>query len=224
MYRHHALATALNTHHTQTPTQSTTHSPAQAHAGANVDALRLLGALAPELPAARVERHAAAFKEACGKHPNDAALHELAGELLAASDPKGALEAFEAALRIHRGRQAAAAAAAAAADPAAAAAKAAARVPPRLLNNTAVLRFRAGRAAEALELFQEALEGAAAAAGAGGSGSGSGSGDGGEGGDGAGGALGPLAMVTLGFNAARAKEAAGDGRGAAAEYERLLEK
>ena len=184
--------------------------------------------MAPELPAARVERHAAAFKEACGKHPNDAALHELAGELLAASDPKGALEAFEAALRIHRGRQAAAAATAAAADPAAAAAKAAARVPPRLLNNAAVLRFRAGRAAEALELFQEALGGAAAAAGADGSGGGSGSGDGGEGGEGGdggdGGALGPLAMVTLGFNAARAKEAAGDGRGAAAEYERLLEK
>ncbi|GBF96613.1 hypothetical protein Rsub_09359 [Raphidocelis subcapitata] len=162
---------------------------ALSHAGPNIDALRLLGALAPELPD-RVERRAGLFREAATRHPDDGGLLETLGELLAASDPKASLDAYEAALRAHRAGKGPGGGGGGGGG-----------VPPRLLNNAAVLRYRSGQVGPAVELLAEAVAALAA-------------GDGG---------LTPLQKVTLGYNMARLKEAAGDCGAAAEEYKRLLE-
>lgn len=74
-------------------------------------------------------------------------------------------------------------------------------MPSRLLNNAAVLHMRGGNIAEALALVAESL---ASATGGGLQ------------------ALGPQAQVTLGYNAARIREASGDAKGAEVEYKALL--
>jgi RNA polymerase-associated protein CTR9 len=159
------------------------------------DALRVLGPLLPRLPTARAGTRAARhFREAAERDSGGGALWEMLGDALAASDPAGALAAYRRAIDEHR-RAAAAAAAVGGGAPAAV-------LPARLLNNASVLQLRAGDARGALALAAEAL---ASAAGGGLC------------------ELGAGAQVTLGYNAARVREATGDLRDAEAEYAALLE-
>ncbi|PNW85504.1 hypothetical protein CHLRE_03g189605v5 [Chlamydomonas reinhardtii] len=86
-------------------------------------------------------------------------------------------------------------------------------VPTRLLNNAAVLHYRAGEVATALALLQRAVEGAAADAG-------DGSANGGGGGGG--GMSSRMHRATLAFNRGRLLEAGGEYKAAAALYKEVL--
>ncbi|KAF8067234.1 ctr9 [Scenedesmus sp. PABB004] len=189
----------------------------------NGDALWLLGGLLPVLPA-RVAKTLAGHRDATARQVNDAGLQEMLGELLAATEPAAALAAFELALSVHRKRQQATAARNAArqrqrqrlAEQAAAGGPEAeltaellvevgedeevAPVPARLLNNAAVLKYRAGAVAEAAALMGEAAAAMMGDA-----------------------STSAMQKVTLGYNMARLKEATGDLKSAGDTYKQLLQ-
>ncbi|KAF6252058.1 hypothetical protein COO60DRAFT_560958 [Scenedesmus sp. NREL 46B-D3] len=140
----------------------------------NPDALWLLGGLLPVQPA-RVAKTLQAHREAAQRQVDNASLQQMLGELLAATEPAAALEAFSRALALHskkkkevlernEARASKRAALDAAGDDALAAQlegsieqdEPVPVVPAKLLNNTAVLKYRAGAVGEAMALLNEA--------------------------------------------------------------------
>ncbi|KAK9844132.1 hypothetical protein WJX81_005444 [Elliptochloris bilobata] len=199
-----------------------------------VDALKVLGALYPQ--AERKGQAAVAhFRAATEAGSASGEVWEMFGELLAATEPAEALKAYKRALSLqreaaeaeaNRRKKAAERCAAARAravlapgitngdagkdltlstDEAAAAAEAA-EVPPeplpaKLLNNAAVLHMRAGDTSAAFTLMKEAIEAMKGTAAGG---------------------LPAGAEITLVFNQARIREAAGELTAAAADYRGIL--
>ena len=183
-----------------------------------IDALRVVSPLIPRIyQGASAVPSARHFKEAADRDGKDASLWEMLGDVLAGSDPSSALAAYNTAINLHRKASNAAASASnggansttdtttqIAGNGAVGEngnANSAASIPSRLLNNAAVLQFRSGNPVAASQLVSESI---ASAQGGGLS------------------ELGPQAQVTLGYNAARVREAIGDLNGAEAEYKALL--
>ena len=161
------------------------------------DALRILAPLYPRYcPSGIAPKGVHHFKIAAERE-NSPMLWEMLGDILASADPANALHAYTTAINLHRK-----AAAAATNGENGAIIAAAAAVPARLLNNAAVLHFRSGNTTASAQLVAEAI---ASAMGGGLS------------------ELGPQAQVTLGYNAARVREANGDLKAAESEYTALLE-
>lgn len=170
-----------------------------------MDALRVLAPLVPRnYQGAAAVPSAVHFKEAAERDDKDASLWEMLGDVLAGSDPASALSAYNTAINLHRKASNAAATTSEEANGNGAGEngiKPAGAIPARLLNNAAVLQLRSGNPMAASQLVAESI----ASAQAGGLSE-----------------LGPQAQVTLGYNAARVREAIGDLNAAEAEYKALL--
>uniref|UniRef100_A0A1D1ZQJ7 Uncharacterized protein n=2 Tax=Auxenochlorella protothecoides TaxID=3075 RepID=A0A1D1ZQJ7_AUXPR len=168
------------------------------------DALQVLGKLYPRLRLGPDAAGIPHFKAALKRLGERADLWEMLGDVLAPLDPGGALAAYQHAVALW-GPANAGDAVQAGADRAPSATPSSPSPHPapsaRLLNNTAVLQLRAGQAPRAAASMEAALAAAA-----------EGRLDG----------LGAEARVTLGFNAARVREAGGELSAAAREYEALL--
>lgn len=184
----------------------------------NPDALELLSGLLPVQPA-RVAKTLQAHREAAQRQADNAGLQQMLGELLAATEPAAALEAFGQALALHRKKQAETqkrneerqkkrAALDEAGDDALAAQlagdieadEAVPVVPAKLLNNTAVLKYRAGAVCEAMALMNEAEASIKADPGS----------------------ASALQTISMGYNMARLQEATGDLKAAEAMYRNLV--
>ncbi|KAL3140102.1 hypothetical protein ABBQ38_004382 [Trebouxia sp. C0009 RCD-2024] len=117
-----------------------------------MDALKILGNLYPHNPA-KAHKAVSHFKEAAGRSDKDPEVWEMLGELLAPTDPSGALKAYKNSLDLHRQ-----VAAEQRAQQNGNAQPAQASIPARLLNNAAVVFLACGKQREALDLVIEATQ------------------------------------------------------------------
>ncbi|DBA73696.1 TPA: hypothetical protein ACH3X2_009676 [Trebouxia sp. C0005] len=115
-----------------------------------MDALKILGNLYPHNPG-KAHKAVSHFKDAASRSDKDPEVWEMLGELLAATDPSGALKAYKKSLELHRQL-------AQSAPQENGHSSGAARVPSRLLNNAAVVHMACGRQREALDLAVEASQ------------------------------------------------------------------
>ncbi|EFN52318.1 hypothetical protein CHLNCDRAFT_139104 [Chlorella variabilis] len=151
-----------------------------------IDALEVLGRVYPKTTSK--SKVVPQFKEAAALRPKNVGLWELLGDLLASLEPAGALKAYDKAIELRR--------AAAQAD-----GVGSSHLPPRLLNNAAVLHLRAGNTDVSYSLMTQAMQSAARPGSTG---------------------VNALVQVTLGYNLARVKEACGSLKAAEVEYKELL--
>ena len=150
------------------------------------------------------------FKEAAEREGKDAELWEMLGDVTAGSDPATALAAYKKAIALHSASLAPKPTPPSTTTTTKENGHPTTHIPARLLNNAAVLQLRSGNAGAALESITQALTSAVSLSA--------------QGGDASlqQGAAAEMAQVTLGYNAARIREAVGDTKAAEKEYEAII--